>query len=117
MISHRLKQTKLHLLQLQNSISAKKNINEIQLDADIVDINSFGIKVKLNKPLSAHFSDRIKFELILPESGSTLTIRGLLKDYQENNNQKTNPQGNISVDEVVYDCLKLSDTTLLIKTV
>ncbi len=117
MNSHRLKQLKLHLKQLQNDIAAKKNIKEILLVADVLDINHFGIKVKLSEPLQANLDNKIKFQLTLPQSGSILTLSGFLNDSQTNTHHSVSLKNRISIDEAVYDCLKLSDTTLLIKTV
>ncbi len=119
MNSHRLKQLKLHLRQLQNSIAANNNnnnnVNERLLVADVLEINNFGIKIKLSKPLKAGFDGKVKFQLTLPESGSIFTVYGILNSRQPSVHHSVSREHKISIDEAVYDCLKLSETTVLIK--
>ena len=117
MDSYRFKHLRSNLNKLQIDIAAKKILNqEIPLDADVLDINAFGIKVRLGQPLQAKIDDKVKIELTLPATGSRLTIHGTLRNQQPEPSQLSLIEDRISIDDLVYDCVKLSETTLLIKT-
>lgn len=118
MDSYRFKRIRSNLNKLQFDVAAKKILNkEIPLDADVLDINASGIKVRLGQPLQAKIDDKVKIELTLPATGSRLTIHGTVKDQQPKLNQLSLIEDKLSIDDLVYDCVKLSETTLLIKTV
>jgi hypothetical protein len=117
MDSYRARYLRSNLNKLQIDLAAKKINKEIPLVADVLDIDASGIKVRLTQPLKAKIEDKVKIQFTLPGSGSKLTVHGTLKDQQPNPNQLSLIEDKVSIDDLVYDCVKLSDTTLLIKTV
>ena len=118
MDSYRARYLRSNLNKLQIDLTAKKQSNkEIPLDADVLDIDASGIKVRLTQPLKAKIDDKVRIQFTLPGSGSRLTVHGTLKNQQLDPHQFSQVEDRISIDDLVYDCVKLSDTTLLIKTV
>ena len=113
----RYERLKSNLNRLQSDIAAKKILNkEIPLDADILDINALGIKVRLDKPLRASIEDRVLIKLTLPDSGGELTIHGQLKNTPPQRENSMFVDEKRSIDDLIYDCVRLSENTLLIKT-
>lgn len=118
MDSNRTMYLRSNLNKLQIDLTAKKQSNkEIPLDADVLDIDASGIKVRLTQPLKAKIEDKVKIQFTLPGSGSRLTVHGTLKNQLPDPDPLSLIEDKISIDDLVYDCVKLSDTTLLIKTV
>ena len=91
---------------------------ELPVSADIIDISRSGIRIKLTKPLATNVSEKIKITMHLPESGEPFTIHGMLKHQFSNDEcglQYTNDCEK-SVDNLLFECIKLNEMTLLIKT-
>ena len=59
--------------------STHSSEEEIDLDAEILDISRTGIRIKLSGPLDTSLHDRLKITMILPESGTPFTVHGILK--------------------------------------
>lgn len=91
---------------------------EYPLSADILDISRSGIRIKLRKPLTPNIGDKIKITMTLPESGEPFIVHGLLKhlpSHDECGLEYTN-HCEKSVDNLLFECVKLNEMTLLIKT-
>ncbi len=91
---------------------------EFPVSADIINISRRGIRIKLTKPLAPDISEKIKITMHLPESGEPFTVHGMLKHQfsaDECGLQYTD-QCEKSVDNLLFECIKLNEMTLLIKT-
>ncbi|PKM37131.1 MAG: PilZ domain-containing protein [Gammaproteobacteria bacterium HGW-Gammaproteobacteria-10] len=91
---------------------------EFPLSADIIDISRSGIRIKLTKPLAPDVSEKIKITMHLPESGEPFTVHGMLKHQFSDNECGLQYMDHCekSVDNLLFECIKLNEMTLLIKT-
>ena len=114
---------KLHLQRLEpNNFQVDESLTisnrEVLLDADIVEISYSGIKVKLKTAIASDIIGRIKITMTLPESGVSFSVHGILK------RQATGPECiaehrvpvEESIDDVIFECIELDKSTVLIKT-
>ena len=120
MSSERRNHPRLILDGLLTSKVANQSLNkENVIIGDIIDISYSGIRVKLKKPLTAKINDHIVISLTLPECGTPLTIHGNLK-HQDSATEfglhYIDNHPDTSVDDLLFECIKLTDETLLIKT-
>lgn len=103
---------------LQAGVTITTSDQEITLDADILDISLSGIRVKLKEAIASMINGRIKITMILPESGTPFAVHGILK--HEHNEQEcgvkfvNHVEG--SIDDLMFECIELDKSTLLIKT-
>jgi len=91
---------------------------ETSLSGEILDISRTGIRIKLSKPLGKSVNDNLKITMSLPESGSPITVHGTLKHLHSDTEYGVHYTDHIdgSVDDMLFECVKLSDSTLLIKS-
>ena len=103
---------------LQAGLIFDSENQEISLDADIVDISYSGIRVKLKHPIVANMVGNIRINMILPESNTAFCIHGILKHQTEDDECGLNYVDHIdgSIDDVMFECLELDETTVFIKT-
>ncbi len=104
---------------LQAGITYKNTtLRETSLEADILDISYSGIRVKLQNPLDTDITGKVKITMILPESGSPFSIHGVIKhqhtDLECGLHYIDHVEG--SIDDLMFECVELDETTLLIKT-
>lgn len=94
---------------------------EISLNGEILDISRTGIRIKLSKPLAKNVrvNDKLKITMVLPESGSTFSIHGTLthlhSDTEFGVHYTHHAEG--SVDDMLFECIKLNESMLLIKSI
>ncbi len=91
---------------------------EISLNAEILDISRSGIRIKLREPANAQINDKLKITMVLPESGEPFSVHGILK-HRRNGHEyglhyTDHAEG--SIDDMLFECVKLNDLTLLIKS-
>lgn len=91
---------------------------EIALDADILDISYSGIRVKLKHPIADNIIGHIKITMTLPESGTSFSVHGILKHQQNDSECGLHYVDHIegSIDDVMFECIELDNSTVFIKT-
>lgn len=101
------------------SSSTQDKRQEISLDGDILDISYSGIRVKLKHPLTQDLSGNVKITMILPESGTPFSVHGILKHQQNENICGLHYVDHVdgSIDDLMFECIGLDDSTVFIKTV
>lgn len=117
--SERRHHPRLDLTGRPAGIKIKNTINEIEIEGDIIDISYTGIRIRLNKPLDAAIEDKIKINLTLPECGTPFTIHGTIKHSPSDREcgiHYTNDHPKGSVDDLMFECIKLTESTLWVKT-
>ncbi len=99
-------------------LSAVPSEVEISLTGEILDISRTGIRIKLRKPLGKKVNDNLKITMTLPESGVPFTVHGTLKHLHSDTEYGVHYTHHIdgSVDDMLFECVKLNDSTLLIKS-
>ena len=92
---------------------------EIDLDAEILDISRTGIRIKLSEPLDTSVHDRLKITMFLPESGAPFIVHGVLKNQHSETEYGLHLSDHVegSVDDMIFECISLNESTLLIKSV
>ena len=91
---------------------------EISLNAEILDISRSGIRIKLTKPIKTRINDKIKITMVLPESGEPFSVHGILKHQPREDEYGIHYADHVdgSIDDILFECVKLNDVTLLIKS-
>ena len=91
---------------------------EIEINAEILDISRTGIRIKLSNPIDTSIHNNLKITMRLPDSGAPFTVHGTLKhQYSETEigiHYTDHVEG--SIDDILFDCIELNDKTLLIKS-
>ncbi len=92
--------------------------SETSLTGKILDISRTGIRIKLNKTLGKSINDKLKITMLLPESGTPVTVHGVLKHLHSDKEYGVHYTHHIdgSIDDMLFECVKLSDSTILIKS-
>lgn len=95
-----------------------RTTREISLNAEILDISYSGIRVKLQDPISPDVSGKIKITMILPESGTPFSVHGILKHQHVESECGLHYVDHVegSIDDLMFECVELDETTVLIKT-
>jgi len=90
---------------------------ETDLNGEILDISLTGIRLKLSKPLDKNVNDNIKITMLSPESGTPITVHGTLKHLHSDTEYGVHYTHHVdgSIDDILFECEKLNDSTLLIK--
>ncbi|WP_150049067.1 PilZ domain-containing protein [Methylomonas rhizoryzae] len=103
---------------LQAGLTVSAADREISLDADILDISYSGIRVKLKKPIASHLTGNIKINLILPESNAPFCVHGVLKHQSADDECGIHYIDHVhgSIDDLMFECVELDETTVFIKT-
>ncbi len=93
--------------------------SETSLTGDILDISQTGIRIKLSQPLGIDINDKLKITMVLPESGTPITVNGMLKHLHSDTEYGLHYTDHVdgSVDDMMFECFKLNDSTLLIKSI
>ncbi|MCD2449267.1 PilZ domain-containing protein [Methylicorpusculum oleiharenae] len=99
-------------------ILSRTNDQELPLNGDILDISYSGIRIKLSKPLASNIEGKVKITMTLPESGAPFIVHGTLKHQFNDDECGLHYTGHSeeSIDDLMFECIKLNDMTLLIKT-
>lgn len=83
---------------------------EILLDGEVMDMSYSGIKIKLNRPLTQDFQQaELKISIILPESGVTVSIRGIIRHVQKSHEcgfQYDCQHTEEDLDSLMFECVK-----------
>ena len=98
--------------------STHSSEEEIDLDAEILDISRTGIRIKLSDPLDTSLHDRLKITMFLPESGTPFTVHGILKHQHSESEYGLHLSDHVegSVDDMIFECVSINESTLLIKS-
>lgn len=102
---------------MQADLVFNSNSQEVTLEAEIVDISYSGIRVKLKNPISPDFTGNIRINMILPESNAPFSVHGVLKhqsDIECGLHYLDHVHG--SIDDLMFECVELDETTVLIKS-
>ncbi len=99
---------------LNQSVKPKLVIN-----GEILDISFSGIRIKLAKPLAKNAQGTLKITMKLPVSGSPFQVYGTLKHQSSESECSVHYTDHVegSIDDLMYECFKLTDQTLFIKTI
>lgn len=85
---------------------------EIMIEGLVVDLSYGGIKIKLNEPIIAEFQQaNLSITLKLPESGISVSIRGLIKHVSNLNQyglEFMHDDTENELDELMFECVKYS---------
>jgi len=92
--------------------------NQIKLEGRVLDMSYSGIKIKLDKALGRSFpvSD-ILISLVMPSSGVPVSIRGMIKHTDKQSEcglQYTDQFSENSIDDLMFECIKVTDKPILI---
>lgn len=83
------------------------------LDGKVIDMSYTGIKIQLNQPLVNKLPiSEIQINLTMPESGIPVCIHGIIKHINDNTEcglQYTDNHTEQEVDDLMFECVKLSD--------
>ena len=93
---------------------------EMSLNAQIIDISRTGIRIKLNEPLDKNAQNKVKISLHLPDSGTPFSVNCILKNHHSDMEYglhylDINYQALKSIDDMLFECVKLGDSMFLIK--
>lgn len=104
---------------LQAGVMFNSIDQEITLEADIVDISYTGIRVKLKQPIDSNIVGHIRITMTLPESGTSFSVHGILKHQHNESECGLHYVDHIegSIDDVMFECIELDNSTVFIKTV
>lgn len=103
---------------MQADIVFNTATQEIALNAEILDISYSGIRVKLHEPIKSDIAGNIKITMILPESGTPFSVHGVLKHQHVDSECGLHYVDHVegSIDDLMFECVELDETTVLIKT-
>lgn len=103
---------------LQADVVFNTNDQEVTLEADIIDISYSGIRVKLKKPITADMVGNIRINMILPESKAPFCVHGILKHQTSEDECGLYYTDHVhgSIDDLMFECVELDETTVFIKT-
>jgi len=103
---------------LQAGLVFSSEHQEIALDAEILDISYSGIRVKLKQPIATDMSGNIRINMVLPESNTPFCVHGILKHQTTDDECGLHYVDHIhgSIDDLMFECVELDETTVLIKT-
>ncbi len=91
---------------------------ETAVNAEILDISRTGIRIKLSKPIDTSTQDKLCITMVLPESGVPFIVHGLLKHQHSKTEYGLHytDHAEASIDDMIFECVKLNNSTLLIKS-
>lgn len=91
---------------------------EMILEAEIIDISYSGIRVKLKEAIAPDLTGNIRINMILPESNTPFSIHGILKHNFEAECGLHYLDHHVhgSIDDLMFECIELDETTVLIKS-
>jgi len=103
---------------LQADLVFNTDNQEIALEADILDISYSGIRVKLKEPIANDMVGNIKINMTLPESNTPFCVHGILKHQTSDDECGLHYVNHIhgSIDDLMFECVELDETTVFIKT-
>lgn len=92
--------------------------HEITLDAEIMDISYSGIRVKLKEPIATDMIGNIRINMLLPESNTPFSVHGILKHQTSDAECGLHYVDHVdgSIDDLMFECVELDETTVLIKS-
>lgn len=91
---------------------------EIILEAEIIDISYNGIRVKLKQAIAPDLTGNIRINMILPESNAPFSIHGVLKHHSDGECGLHYLDHHVhgSIDDLMFECIEIDETTVLIKS-
>jgi PilZ domain-containing protein len=91
---------------------------EIPLDAKILDISRSGIRIRLSRPLRPDMGTKLRITMQLPDSGQPFTVHGKLQNQHTENEYGLHYTDHVdgSVDDILFEFVKMNDFVLLIKS-
>lgn len=85
--------------------------DQVLVSGEVIDMSYSGIRLKLAAPLHVEINDKIKIQLVLPESGIPYTIRGVIKHELIDNQYGlvfVSPPSKNEYEDLVLECFKLA---------
>jgi len=83
---------------------------EFIVDGKLIDMSYTGIKIKLKYPLPSYINySEIKIVIIMPKSGIPISIQGIIRYCNEQNEyglQFSDQADEQTVDKLVFECIK-----------
>ncbi len=103
---------------LQAGLIVNTHSREITLDAEILDISYSGIRVKLKQPIATDMKGNIRINMLLPESNAPFSVHGILKHQSSDAECGLHYIDHVegSIDDLMFECVELDETTVLIKS-
>jgi len=99
------------------SIELSPPDEKLTFNGTVINMSYTGIKIKLSTPLNIDIPDSLlHISLTLPESGLPVTIRGMIKHLNNDSEcglQYTGKDLEHSIDNLMFECIKISDDTNL----
>lgn len=91
---------------------------ETSLNAEILDISRTGIRIKLNEPLDNNVHGKVKITMYLPESGDPFSVHCKLQNQHSDTEYGLHYTDHVegSIDDMLFECVKLNDSMFLIKS-
>ncbi len=91
---------------------------EVALSGEIIDISRTGIRIRLDKALGKVVNENLKITMKLPDTGAPFTVHGKLKHQHSDTEYGVHyiQQVEGSIDDLLFECIQLNDSTLLIKS-
>jgi len=84
--------------------------DEIVIDGVVLDMSYSGIKIKLNQPLVYEIKEaELRISIVLPESGVTISIHGMIRHIQEQHEcglQYAGQHTESELDSLMFECVK-----------
>jgi len=102
------------------STDSHTSAQEMALNAQIIDISRTGIRIKLNESLDKNTQKKVKISMHLPDSGTPFSVNCILKNYHSDMEYglhylDINYQALKSIDDMLFECVKLGGSMFLIK--
>lgn len=102
---------------LQAELVFHSATQEITLEADIIDITHNGIRIKLKQPIATDMTGNVKINMTLPESHTPFSVHGILKHQTDDHECEVHyDHVHGSIDDLLFECEELDETTMLIKS-
>lgn len=95
---------------LKASIYLEPSHDPAYMEGEVVDISYTGIKIRLNTPTANGMDGKIKIQIFLPDSGIPLSITGVLKHKNAENEigmHYLHGPNVYEMDRFMFECTKL----------
>jgi len=83
---------------------------KIKIEGTVVDMSYTGIKIKLDSPIDEDIQEaEIHINLMMPESGVPITIKGTIKHLQNKSEyglQYSEKDLGLDIDHLMFECIK-----------
>ena len=92
------------------TLTTEPSGEKINFEGTVVDMSYTGIKIKLNSPINIELDKaEININLIMPESGIPLSIKGVIKHFHKQSEcglQYTGKDSGSDINNLMFECIK-----------